>query len=223
MPQLLLYVEGRTEQKFVEEILAPHLAGKGIICHRPYQVANSISGHRTSRGGVRAYAPVKQDLARLLRQWKSPDLRVSTMLDLYGLPADFPGRTTLPHQTTGQEKAQAIADAWRQDVGDPRFLPFILAHEFESLVLSDPDSLLSVYSTATEEVAALKAEIASFATPEDINDSADTAPSKRILKHLAPYQKAQDGTKALAHIGLPGIRRRCPHFNNWLTHLENLQ
>lgn len=62
----------------------------------------------------------------------------------------------------------------------------------------------------------------SFAAPEEIDDSPDTAPSKRIDKLVPGHRKPVSGTLAAQAIGLPRIRRECPHFSHWLDRLESL-
>ena len=62
-----------------------------------------------------------------------------------------------------------------------------------------------------------------FDTPEDINDSPDTAPSKRIRKIVGSYDKVAEGLLIAADIGLQKLRNECPHFNAWITELENLE
>ena len=218
---LVFYVEGQTEEEFVKEVLMRHLYDKGIICHSPILVANSFRKRRISRAGLRSYGPAKKGIEYLLKQYNSPDFRFTTLIDLYGLPDDFPGQSKYPPGATGRDKAKAVADAWKQDVGDRRFMPFVFSHEFETLVLSDPDSLLAVYPGSSEEIDMLKQEIAGCA-PEDINDSPKTAPSKRILRHIPNYDKVVVGSLAVMEIGLDGIRSRCPHFNEWMNTMENL-
>ena len=218
---LLLFVEGRTEEEFAREILFPHLGGKGILCHPPILVANSVRGGWTSRGGVRSYGPLKTDIKRRLKQYGGDDFRFTTLVDLYGLPNDFPGKSKTPTRTTGRKQAEDVAAAWQRDIPDRRFSPFVFSYEFEALVLSKPESLLAAYPEAGKEISALKADIAGLA-PEDINDSFTTAPSKRISKHLHNYDKAYAGPLAIMEIGLDEIRSRCPHFNEWMTAMENL-
>ena len=58
--------------------------------------------------------------------------------------------------------------------------------------------------------------------PELINDGPETAPSKRILKEIPEYDKASAGVSVTSKIGLPQLRNRCRHFNEWLGQLENL-
>lgn len=61
-----------------------------------------------------------------------------------------------------------------------------------------------------------------FETPEDINDSPVTAPSKRVENLLPGYEKPLFGNLAVLEIGLTKIRAEYPHFANWLTKLESL-
>ena len=63
-----------------------------------------------------------------------------------------------------------------------------------------------------------------FATPEHIDDSPNTAPSKRVIGFFPGYerQKRLLGVLAALEIGLPKIRQECPLFNAWLAKLETL-
>ena len=61
-----------------------------------------------------------------------------------------------------------------------------------------------------------------FQTPEDVNDSKETAPSKRIKKAIPRYNKRVAGSLIAMDIGLCVIREQCPRFGRWLTRLESL-
>ncbi len=63
----------------------------------------------------------------------------------------------------------------------------------------------------------------SVQSPEEIDDSPITAPSKRI-EHIIPgkYQKSFHGPLIATRIGITAMRDACPHFNGWLTKLELL-
>jgi hypothetical protein len=61
-----------------------------------------------------------------------------------------------------------------------------------------------------------------FQTPEDINDSPVTAPSKRVTDLVQAYEKPLFGTLAVLEIGLARIRLECPHFDSWINNLESL-
>lgn len=94
-----------------------------------------------------------------------------------------------------------------------------MMHEFEGLLFSDATKLgsgigrpdLSPHFQAIRE---------QFATPEEINDSPLTAPSKRIISLLPSYEKPLMGTLAVLEIGLDAIRQECPLFRAWIERLE---
>ena len=59
-----------------------------------------------------------------------------------------------------------------------------------------------------------------FGNPEKIDDSPETAPSKRILALLPTYDKEDMGVSAIQEVGLDIIRSRCANFAEWLGRLE---
>ena len=61
-----------------------------------------------------------------------------------------------------------------------------------------------------------------FASPEDNNDSPETAPSKRLEALISEYRKTDQGIQAVKDIGLDVIRGQCRHFREWLQYLESL-
>ena len=62
------------------------------------------------------------------------------------------------------------------------------------------------------------------ATPEHINDGANTHPSARLKNLLKPrYDKVLYGSGIATLIGLPPIRSECRHFDEWLARIESLQ
>ena len=96
-----------------------------------------------------------------------------------------------------------------------------MMHEFEALLFSSPEGLAaSLYKPELVELfAAIRNQ---FASPEEINDSCETAPSKRILKLYPDYQKRLEGALAAIEIGLETMRSECQHFNDWLSRLERI-
>ncbi|SHJ91102.1 protein of unknown function [Desulfatibacillum alkenivorans DSM 16219] len=223
---IVFYVEGPSEREFVNEIIGPHLSTLGIPWHKPILVANSVRKDRTSRGGVNKYGPIRKDLRRLLHR-QGDNYIITTLIDYYGRPSDFPAPDApLPIGATPLEKALAVENAWAQDINDSRFLPFLFLHEYETLILSDPNSLLTAYPGEEDAMTALVQDTAGFENPEDINDSPITAPSKRIIRifeaHNLRYDKVTGGALAVLELGLDAIRQKCPKFNCWLTMLESL-
>ena len=61
-----------------------------------------------------------------------------------------------------------------------------------------------------------------FDSPEQINDSPMTAPSKRLINLFPGYEKVVFGELVASQIGLEVIRERCRHFHAWVTTLEQL-
>lgn len=94
-------------------------------------------------------------------------------------------------------------------------------HEFEGLLFSDCAGFSRGVGRERLEPS-LQAIRDRFPTPEDINDSAITAPSKRVQDLIPGYEKPLLGTLAALEIGLSSIRQECPHFNGWLKRLESL-
>lgn len=222
MQRLLVHVEGQTEESFVNRTLRPHL----VSGFRYADVSARLLGNarqRSRRGGIRRWGSVREDIVRHLQGDR--EAIATTMVDYYGLPATWPGRVPST-QAPFHEKAVIIERELRQDIaralggGAPdRFIPFVVMHEYEGLLFSDP----SVFAQAVgrpdlaDDFQAIRGR---FATPEEINDSPDTAPSKRVERLIPGYQKPLMGVQAAVDIGLDAIRRECPHFDDWVRRLE---
>lgn len=61
-----------------------------------------------------------------------------------------------------------------------------------------------------------------FNSPEDINDGAQTAPSKRILELFPQYDKPLYGALVATSLGVERLKQTCPHFGAWVAWLESL-
>lgn len=96
-----------------------------------------------------------------------------------------------------------------------------MMHEFEGMLFSDCRRFAGGIGRP-DLAAALQGIRDQFASPEEVNDSPETAPSKRILQLIPGYEKPLLGTLAALEIGLPAIRRECPHFRGWLDRLASL-
>lgn len=100
-----------------------------------------------------------------------------------------------------------------------RFLPFVVMHEFEGLLFSDCDAFARGVGRA-DLANVLHGIRDRFDTPEDINDSSITAPSKRVEALMPEYVKPLFGNLAALTIGLDAITNACPHFRSWRSELE---
>jgi hypothetical protein len=182
---------------------------------------------RKQRGGVRSWDGVKRDILAHLKEDRAAINAV--MVDYYALPQDWPGRAKSPSMNSTSGKAEYVEAGLLAEISkemgsrfDPnRFVPLVVMHEFEALLFSDP--VRFAQGIERRDLAARFLAIRQeFESPEDINDSADTAPSKRIVGLFPGYQKQLFGPLAAIEIGLSSIRMECPHFNRWLERLESL-
>lgn len=221
MKRGLVLVEGQTEERFVNDCLAPYLLAKGLILERPTIIATKrIAGGPNFKGGISSYGQVQRDLQRLLHDGHASV--ITTVLDYYALPKDFPG---MPARSSGSphSRVEHVEAAWAASVGDWRFVPHLALHEFETWVYADPSKLEPfMFDDDPRVIEAIAKIAADHPTPEDINDGPLTAPSKRLRDVFAAYQKPLHGPLAVAAIGLERIRAVCPHFHQWIGRLEAL-
>ncbi len=222
--RLNLIAEGQTERAFAEQMLGPHLAAYEVYLLKPRLTAFSRHKRSIARGGVRKYVVVRDDVQRWLREDRHDDVRFTTMIDLYALPRDFPGYQEALRAANPYERVAVLEAAWREDLRDPRFIPYIQLHEFEALLLSEPEALAVRFGEFGRAVQRLIELCAAYASPELIDDGQQTAPSKRIGEEIPDYFRAKStaAPEIAAKIGLAAIRGKCPHFHQWLSSLEAL-
>jgi len=225
MPRLYLFAEGQTEQTFADAVLKSHLANFRVYLQRPVLIAHARKKGRVLRGGGSNYAPMKNDILRFLKQDAASDVYFTTMIDLYALHSEFPGREEAeklrhdPHR-----RVQSLQAAWARDIGDNRFIPYIQLHEYEAYLFVDVSQFELFYPDRKSQIASLQSVADGVTTPELINDGQHSAPSKRIIAQLPDYEgaKALVGPQVGELIGVAAIREKCPHFDAWLTGLEQL-
>lgn len=221
MARLLVHVEGETEENFVNEVLAPYLYARGFSLVSARLFGNARQ--RVRRGGIRPWAAVRKDITDHLRGDR--ECVAATMADYYGMPQAWPGRSQAGAPAFSR-RAAAVEEALAADIGEAmgggfrreRFIPYVTMHEFEALLFSDCRRLAE--GICRPDLAPRFQQIRdAFETPEEIDDSPETAPSKRIEGLVPGYQKPLLGTLAALEIGLPAMRAACPHFSGWLDRL----
>lgn len=220
MKRLLVHVEGQTEETFVNGILANHLYGHGYVQVRARLVGNARNRFR--RGGISDWHVVRRDIDRHLRG--DVGALATTMVDYYALPSEWPGRIAPPNSPVPL-KSSFIHEALASDFAEfspafARLRPYVMMHEFEALLFSDCHSFATSigYGNKAQALEAIRIQ---FADPEHINDSPQTAPSKRVKEQIPGYDKVLFGNVAASEIGVERIRNECPSFHEWLTFLEN--
>jgi hypothetical protein len=218
MRRVLVLAEGSTEERFIKDVLAPHLEVRNIFAIPKILTTKRTKQGPDFKGGITDYQKVENDLKRLLGDTDAA--YVTTFIDYYGLPGTFPGMTSRPAGSP-QVRVGHVETVWQRHINHQRFRPYLMIHEFEALLFSKPDELSrALYqSSLLPKLHDIRHQ---FSTPEDINDDPNTAPSKRIVDIFPAYQKALYGPLVAKRIGLETLRRECNHFNDWLTWLEGI-
>ena len=220
--RLNFIVEGQTEEAFVNQILSPYLAGFEVWV-QVRCVQTSRSRNIKHRGGIDSYGKAENDINAWIKEDRNSDVRFTTMFDVYGLPTNFPGYKDAKQKSDSYERVKILEDALGEDISDRRFIPHFQLHEFEALLLSDPQKLDSQFDNSTG-IRRLVDMVASFDSPELINDGNNTAPSKRIIGEIPEYERMKVSAAPIVadKIGLPTLRLKCKHFGEWLCKLEAL-
>ncbi len=212
--------EGQTEEMFVNEVLAESFRAKGI------ELYASLVGKPGHKGGNLKFERLFNDIKSRLLGDKTA--YCTTFFDYYGLPEGFPGKKEANNLTKFSDKAMYInrilVEKLTEKLGENavcRFIPYIQMYEFEALLFSLPMTLATSID-CEQDKEKFQAIRDNFNSPEEINNSPQTAPSKRIEKLCNGYDKVTAGSIAAIDIGLNKIRNECSLFNAWLSDLENL-
>jgi len=218
--KIMVLVEGKTEEIFVNDLLRPYMARKKIYLY-PTQMSKP-----GQKGGDVRFSRARKDIGMHLKQ--RDDTYVTTFIDFYGTK-EWPGLDSVRSGATPSEIAQTINDAtttevvnlfgdWRADI---RFIPYVAVHEFEAMLFSDIDLLSSRLNVNREQVEQVLAE---YGEPEAVNNNPETAPSKRLdaWSMNGKFPKTTTGIVIAREIGIPKIRKSCPLFGNWLTTIETI-
>lgn len=220
MIRLHIICEGQTEEMFVKEVLSREYHLKDV-----YMFATLI-GKPSHKGGRvnwdRLYTDIRGHLLG------DPSTYCTTFFDFYGLATDFPGKEEAAHLRTISDKAKCVETALMAELGRKlgelplrRFIPYVQMYEYEGLLFSDPSAFARGISKP-QFANRFQSIRDNFQTPEDINDSPDTAPSKRILQIIQDYQKPIQGALGALEVGLSTMRHECVLFDEWLKRLELL-
>nr|VFJ89904.1 MAG: protein of unknown function (DUF4276) [Candidatus Kentron sp. LFY] len=222
MIRLHFTVEGHTEKAFAKTVLAPHLGHFRVFADvRCVLTSKDKRSGKEFRGGLRSYQKAKKDILAWMTEDRDPQCRFTTMFDLFRLPDDFPGCPEANKEHDPYQQVDLLEGALARDIDDPRFIPYIQLHEFETLILADPEKLDCEYMEHREAIEDLVWMVGKE-NPELINSSPETAPSKRIIREIPEYDKVGAGVSVTQEIGLPVLRDKCRHFNQWFTRLEGL-
>lgn len=218
MKKGLILVEGQTEETFIRTVLWDHLLLLDLVLEPVLATTKRVKSGLKFKGGITDYEKVRRDLLRLLGD--SSAIVVTTMIDYYGLPENFPGCGSLPSSGC-YERVRHLETALAEDLGHRRFVPYISLHEFEALLFVSPQEVGTAFP-GKPVAAAMAAAAQAVSSPEEIDDGLETHPAKRLERLVPTYSKTVHGPAIARRIGLAAMRARCPHFNRWVTTLERL-
>lgn len=215
--QVAVLVEGQTESAFVTEILGRWMMAANVFVTPVIVKTSRLADGTSFKGGGSDWKHYDKDLRNLLTsthyRW------VSILVDFYAYPRNGPaaaccGGVHQPRQCA-EIRARAMADA----IANPRFVPHVVLHEFETWVFAAAIGASHVLGDAGV-AQALRNEAQSVADDvEMLNDSPQTAPSKRVLRCWPDYGKATDGIEVIREAGLDAVVDRCPGLKGWVQGL----
>ncbi len=200
MVRLAISVEGPTEERFIKMVMVPYLQQKEI-----YAIPFTLS----RVGGNVSFRRISKDLNNLAGSFD----KVTTLYDFYG----FRDKEASDDKGSLEEKiVECVASPLRGKI-----IPYIQMHEFEGILFSSPEAIENnIRQTGLAEWAGTILQ--QFDNdPEKINDSKETAPSKRLLRETG-YIKTVHGPNIAQEIGLTVLRAKCAGFGEWLDRLETL-
>lgn len=217
---VFVIVEGKTEQVFVEAILKPYLAKKMIF------ISATQASKAGQKGGDICFSRVVKDIGNHLKQ--RSDTYITTFVDYYGT-REWPGINEIASNAKPVDIAEHLNLATKDQViqlfpelqTERRFIPYISMHEFETLLFSDSKILASGLDINEDKIVKLLAE---KGEPEAINNSLETAPSKRLDNwwKTKRFPKTTLGINIARRIGVDKMREQCPVFNVWINQFELL-
>ncbi len=225
MLEVIVFVEGQTEERFIKEMIAPVFRAQQVFL-KP----NLLKTSPDAAGGALTFDRLKLNARNKLRE--NPKVVLTTFMDLYKLDTDFPDFEQSKRKPNVYSRVESLENALHQaivqyvDCSPERFIPYIQPYEFEGLLFSDVNALASSVPGWQPALKKLQTIRDDFPSPEHINDSYETKPSERlktIFNNTYPkYKKVSHGALIAEKITLPVIERECRHFREWMEKLRAL-
>jgi len=218
MKRIYILCEGQTEESFINELMYLPFFTNGILLIPIICRTKREKSGLKYKGGITSYARIKNELLKLCKSHKYE--YVTMFIDYYALPSDTPGMDTLP-QGSALDKILHLEKCIGSDINLENFIPNLIMHEFEGLLFSNPEAF-SFCIKIENSIMKLHEIRNNYTSPEDIDNSPLTAPSKRILEIYPAYKKVLHGVNIARDIGLHTISNECKHFNDWILQISSL-
>nr|WP_315253331.1 DUF4276 family protein [uncultured Flavobacterium sp.] len=224
MKDLYFIVEGETELEFVNKILIPYFYSQGISCHvQGYPITMSGGGH-----GFNNIQHFINTITPVLNYQNQPV--ITTLIDYFQLNSEkkLPGYSTSLNYALTDDRVNYLESKLNdvvQSITPYRFfVPYIQKHEMETLLFSNPEE--GFYLESDKIKNSVLDICKQYQDIEDINGSAEGAPSKRLEAIYKAdgkkYEKIIDGIDIADLTGIEKILEKCPRFRNWIEHLIRL-
>lgn len=209
MIRVALSVEGQTENEFCKKVLIPFFRNNGVEM-TPIIVATSKDKcGRKHKGGCINIDRIRSEIEKLLSSYDY----VTTLYDFYG----FNSRPT----TNVDELEKMMFELFK----NKKFIPYIQKYEFETLLFSKPEYFTEYFGNDNVS-SKMQMIIDTYIDIEQINDSPQTAPHKRleVLFELENerYDKVFHGEGIAYDIGLETIRINAKRFDEWIEKIVRL-
>ncbi len=207
--RLAISVEGQTEEAFFKKNIVPYFLQYDIYTDIIIVTTSKDRCGRKNRGGCINIDRVKNEVKKLLNSYDY----VTTFYDFYG----FSNRST--------DDIDELETMIYTLFNNQKFIPYIQKYEFETLLFSNPKYFTDYFGNDRVEKEMTKI-IGDYQDIELINDSIQTAPSKRIEKMFEledeRYNKVLYGEGIATDIGLSKIRQEAKRFNSWIDKIVSL-
>ena len=200
--------EGQTETDFIKQ-LNKNYFNKINISLKPV----GINDEQKNIGGNISIARVVD----FLHKHSNMHPRLTTFIDFYRL------------KNKGNKKVSELEEEIKNEFykdnkyRNKMLIPYIQMHETEALWFSDINAIIQVKNANEQQQEGLSRIIEKYKNPEDINDSYETAPSKRLENIFGNYSKVIDGKEISNKISINIFIEKCPRFSKWVNEISNLQ
>lgn len=215
MKMVYILCEGQTEEAFINEVLSPYFENLSIYI-RPIICTTRRTASKKYKGGVSDYNKIKSELTILCKQHKNEI--ITTMFDYYAMPRNTPNIEC--REVDLYKRMDLIEEAINNDIQQPNCFFNLMLHEFEGMLFSSPDAFIEITNEKiVEKIQKMRDEAIS---PEHINNSPETAPSKRLEFLIPNYAKVKNGSLISKNIGIDTLLKECKHFAKWVDKIKNL-
>jgi len=208
--RLAISVEGQTEEAFFKNTIVPYLFQYGIYVDIIIVTTSKDKCGRKNRGGCINIDRIKNEVQKLLNSYDY----VTTFYDFYG----FTKRPT--------DNIDELELTLYNLFSNNKFVPYVQKYEFETLLFSKPEYFTDYFGSDRVEIE-MKKIIREYQDIELINDSIQTAPTKRIAKLFELenelYDKVFHGEGIASDIGINQIKKESNRFNRWLEKIVSLK